>query len=159
MVKNVVLKSLAVGAVVAVSVLGTAAKAEDIHFAGNDRERCSGADLLIQFQVAGLGDGQTVTVTASGWGNRVCTVKGNNGNYDPNDPPGQEEFQLDASVPVTGTGNGNVKASVTLKPEDYCNGTQSTTMTYYSPITLRVWQGSTIYDTMYIYDSFVCSQR
>jgi hypothetical protein len=73
-------------------------------------------DLTINFRMVGLGDNQTLTITASARANAVYACRNNGGNF-PSDPKKKAETgQVSASGQFTSDKNGNVSGELTLSP-------------------------------------------
>jgi hypothetical protein len=104
-------------AMVATMLAASAAFAAAPHFisASATGPDASG-NLAVNFKIAGLGDNQTITVTASGDATAVYACQNNGGNF-PADPK-----KTTVSGPVSASGdftsgkNGQVTGSLTLSP-------------------------------------------
>ena len=100
-----------------VAVTASVALAASPHFL---RASASGPDtngnLAVNFKIAGLGDNQTITVTASADATAVYACRNNGGNF-PSDPKKTEvSGPVSASGDFTSGKNGSVTGSLTLHP-------------------------------------------
>jgi hypothetical protein len=93
------------------------AQAASVHFVRADATGPNAAgNLIVDFKIAGLGDNQTITVTASADGTAVYACQNNGGNF-PSDPK-----KTTVSGPVSASGdftsgkNGSITDSLTLMP-------------------------------------------
>jgi hypothetical protein len=105
------------GVLAAVIFASGIAAAQSAHFI-----RCSASgpddsgNLAVSFKIAGLGDNQTITVTASANATAVYACRNNGGNF-PSDPK-----KTEVSGPVTASGNftsgqnGQITDTLTLMP-------------------------------------------
>lgn len=86
------------------------------HFVGRVTATLVGADVVVSFKEAGLGNNQLIDYLASANATAVYACQNNGGNF-PSDPKKQE-----VSGPVTASGtfssgkNGQVSASLTIQP-------------------------------------------
>lgn len=104
-------------AVLAVMLAALPAYADAPHFT---RASASGPDaagnLAVNFKIAGLGDNQTLTVTASADATAVYACQNNGGNF-PNDPKKTTVAgPVSASGEFTSGKNGQITGSLTLMP-------------------------------------------
>ena len=100
-----------------VAVTASVALAASPHFI---RSSASGpnnqGNLLVNFKIAGLGDNQTITVTASADATAVYACQNNGGNF-PADPKKTEvSGPVSASGAFTSGKNGQITGSLTLSP-------------------------------------------
>lgn len=105
-------------AVVAVLTLSsTAAFAANPHFINASASGPNAAgNLLVSFKIAGLGDNQTITVTATADATAVYACQNNGGNF-PSDPKKTEvSGPVSASGDFTSGRNGQITGSLTLSP-------------------------------------------
>lgn len=106
-------RALAVGSVLVAA--GTALAASP-HFVGRVTATLVGADVVVSFKEAGLGNNQLIDYVASAFATAVYACQNNGGNF-PSDPKKEE-----VAGPVTATGtfssgkNGQITASLTLQP-------------------------------------------
>ena len=116
MIKRLRLVAIAAVLVAAIAFPG-AATAQNAHFV---RASATGPDaagnLAVNFKIAGLGDNQTITVTASADATAVYACQNNGGNF-PSDPKKQQvSGPVSASGDFTSGKNGSVTDSLTLMP-------------------------------------------
>ena len=116
MIKPLRLVAIAAVLVAAIAFPGTAT-AQNAHFV---RASATGPDaagnLAVNFKIAGLGDNQTITVTASADATAVYACQNNGGNF-PSDPKKQQvSGPVSASGDFTSGKNGSVTDSLTLMP-------------------------------------------
>ncbi len=116
MIKPLRLVAIAAVLVAAIAFPG-AATAQNAHFV---RASATGPDaagnLAVNFKIAGLGDNQTITVTASADATAVYACQNNGGNF-PSDPKKQQvSGPVSASGDFTSGKNGSVTDSLTLMP-------------------------------------------
>lgn len=100
-----------------VTVAASVALAANAHFI---RSSASGpnnqGNLLVNFKIAGLGDNETITVTASADATAVYACRNNGGNF-PSDPKKTEvSGPVSASGDFTSGKNGQITGSLTLQP-------------------------------------------
>lgn len=106
-----------VAALIAILAFAAVAVAANPHFL---RASASGPDrngeLSVNFKIAGLGDNETITVTASADATAVYACRNNGGNF-PSDPKKTEvSGPVSASGDFTSGRNGQVSGSLTLSP-------------------------------------------
>jgi hypothetical protein len=112
--KRFVAMAALVGAVAAISTIAFAANPHFIQASASGPD--AAGNLSVNFKIAGLGDNETITVTASANATAVYACQNNGGNF-PSDPKKQT-----VSGPVTASGqftsgqNGQITGSLTLMP-------------------------------------------
>jgi len=111
------MKKYLVTALAAFALLAGSADAASAHFV---RASASGpdnnGDLDVNFKIAGLGDSETLTITASGDATALYACK-NHGNNFPQDPAKQEvSGPVSASGDFTSGKNGQITGTLTLSP-------------------------------------------
>ncbi|WNG45202.1 hypothetical protein F0U60_14615 [Archangium minus] len=149
MIVNSLPKFLVAGAFAAVSTFALDAHAQNPHFIGEPTARCRGANLEVSFKVAGLGQGEFVTVAATGDATAQCVNRGDN------IPPGQTETVSASGTFGPASKSGNVVGALLLSPQAQCPGGQTLRVTY-TDITL-VLPGTG--ETVPLEGTFVCSAR
>jgi len=107
-----------VGAVLAAAaVIATPAIAASPHFIRADAAGPNAqGNLAVNFKIAGLGDNQTITVTATANATALYACQNNGGNF-PSDPKKQlVSGPVSASGQFTSGKNGQITGSLTLMP-------------------------------------------
>lgn len=113
-------------AAVVVASLGASsdAFAQSEHFVREPTARCQGADLLVTFKVAGLGQGESVVVTADGSATARCINRGDN------IPPGQTEDVMGEGTFGPASRSGTITGTLPLSVDHECPGNQRLQVTY-----------------------------
>lgn len=107
---------LAVSLLAFLGLLAGPASAASIHFIKSSASISSAGNLTVSFKVAGLGDNESLTITAAADATAVYACK-NNGNNFPADPKKTEVTGLvTASGDFTSGKNGQITGSLTLSP-------------------------------------------
>jgi len=111
------LPTILFAAILMLVLSATAVLAANAHFIRSSASGPSAAGTLtVNFKIAGLGDNETITVTASADATAVYACRNNGGNF-PSDPKKTEvSGPVSASGAFTSGRNGQISASFTLSP-------------------------------------------
>ena len=110
------LVTLMVSLLALVGLVAGPASAASPHFIKESASITNAGNLVVSFKIAGLGDNETLTVTASADATAVYACK-NNGNNFPADPKKTEVTGVvSASGDFTSGKNGQITGSLTLTP-------------------------------------------
>ena len=128
----------------------TDALASNPHFVGKLSARCSGADLLVSFRVAGLGEGEIIRVDGDGDGSLRCVTP------NPND---NEAVGQAADISASGdfgpaSKNGNIRGTLRLGPDEECTGQGLQLEVTYTGVFLELGNG----DTAFLDGEFTCRE-
>jgi hypothetical protein len=112
--KRFVAMAALVGAVAAISTIAFAANPHFIQASASGPD--AAGNLSVNFKIAGLGDNETITVTASANATAVYACQNNGGNF-PSDPKKQTvSGPVSASGDFTSGQNGQITGSLTVSP-------------------------------------------